>query len=180
MDTANKVYTHLISSLGPKNLLVAGESAGGNLALATLLKAREQNLPMPAAAALLSPWVDVGGNSDSHAVDIDPTLSMDSIGNTAARAYLSDDDSKLKDPLASPIYADYDSTFPSTLITTGTRDFLLGDSARLSTKMRLSGVDVQLNVWEGLWHVFEFYPQVPEARQSLQEIGTFLAKHLNA
>ena len=180
VDTANKVYTHLISSLGPKNLLVAGESAGGNLALATLLKAREQNLPMPAAAALLSPWVDVGGNSDSHAVDIDPTLSMDSIGNTAARAYLSDDDSKLKDPLASPIYADYDSTFPSTLITTGTRDFLLGDSARLSTKMRLSGVDVQLNVWEGLWHVFEFYPQVPEARQSLQEIGTFLAKHLNA
>lgn len=179
VNSAGKVYSHLVSTLGSANLLVAGESAGGNLALATLLTARAQGQEMPAATALLSPWADVGGNSDSHAVDIDPTLSMDSIGNTAARAYLNDDEAHLTDPIASPIYADYDSSFPPTLITTGTRDFLLGDSARLSTKMRLSGVNVKLNVWEGLWHVFEFYPQIPEAQQSLQEIGDFLSNHLN-
>ena len=179
VNAANLVYSNLISRFGSSNLLVAGESAGGNLALATLLTARDQGLPMPAATALLSPWVDISGKSDSHAVDIDPTLSMDSIGNTAARAYLSDKEELLTDPIASPIYADYDSSFPPTLITTGTRDFLLGDCARISTKMRAAGVDVSLNLWEGLWHVFEFYPQLPEAQQSLKEIGDFLGKHLN-
>ena len=85
----------------------------------------------------------------------------------------------LTNPKVSPLYADYDESFPPTLITTATRDYLLGDAARLSTKFRQAGIDVSLHLWEGLWHVFEFYPDIPEAAQSLNEIATFLQKHLD-
>jgi monoterpene epsilon-lactone hydrolase len=179
VNAATEVYGWLSKKYGSHNLVVTGESAGANLALGTLLKARDEQLGMPAALALLSPWADIAGNGDSHNVDIDPTLSMDSIGNTAARAYVNDDSSLLANPYCSPIHGEYDSSFPATLITTGTRDFLLSDCARLSTRMRLSGVDVSLHLWEGLWHVFEFYPQIPEAGQSLREIANFLDGHLS-
>ena len=67
---------------------------------------------------------------------------------------------------------------PPTLITSGTRDLLLSDCARLSTKLRAAGVAAELRVWEGMWHVFEFYPQLPEAEASLKELGAFLKQHL--
>ena len=83
----------------------------------------------------------------------------------------------MKDPTLSPLYADFDATWPPTLFTTGTRDLLLSESARLSTAMRQAGVDVSLHVWEGMWHVFEFYPQLPEAQKSLCEVADFLNEH---
>ena len=68
--------------------------------------------------------------------------------------------------------------FPPTLITTGTRDLLLSDCVRLATEMRAAGVETRLHVWEAMWQVFEFYPEIPEGRQSLREIVDFLAAHL--
>jgi acetyl esterase/lipase len=85
----------------------------------------------------------------------------------------------LASPDISPLFADVAKGFPPTLITTGTRDVLLSDCARLSTKLRRAGVNVDLRVTEGMWHVFEFYPQLPEAEDSIRGIATFLDKHLS-
>jgi acetyl esterase/lipase len=172
LKAASRCYKAMLSLYDPANLLMSGESAGGNLALVTLLDAKTKGLAMPAALALLSPWSDMAALSDSIAVDLDPTISFDSMGKAATDSYVNGND--LFNPLISPLYGDYDADFPPTLITTGTRDFLLGDCARLSTKLRQSGVDVSLHLWEGLWHVFEFYPQLPEAKKSLKEIADFL------
>ena len=89
-----------------------------------------------------------------------------------AAAYAGEYD--LKDPLVSPLYADFSPGFPPTLITTGTREGFLSDCARLSTKMRQAGVDVRLHVWEGMWHSFEWYFEIPEAELSMDEICEFL------
>ncbi len=168
-------YRGLLEKFEPSRLAVVGESAGGNLATSTLLTIRDAGEAMPQATALLSPWVDLADLSDSRTIldGMDPALGS---VTPAAVAYANGRDRK--DPGISPVYADFSPGFPPTLITTGTRDFLSGDCARLSTSMRLAGVDVTLHLWEGMWHVFEFYPDLPEARQSLAEITAFLAKHL--
>lgn len=178
LDDAAAVYEALVGSVGSGNLAVAGESAGGNLALATLLRSRDTGLPLPAAAALLSPWCDLTktGNTQSAPEGFDPTLDYEKTIRSGAPAYASEQ--ALDHPLVSPVYGDFAGGFPPTLITTGTRDLFLSDCARLSTRMRQAGVDAGLHVWEGMWHVFEFYPELPEAGQSLDEIAAFLARHL--
>ena len=84
----------------------------------------------------------------------------------------------LDDLLVSPIHAKFPSDFPPTLITTGPSDIPLSDCARLSTVMRRAGVDVTMHVWERMWHVFEHWHGVPEARESIEEIAASLARHL--
>ncbi len=178
LDDASAVFRALVERQGAGGLALAGESAGGNLALATVLRARAEGLPLPAAVALLSPWSDLTrtGDSLSTLAGIDPSLHYELNLEAAAVAYAGERD--LEDPLVSPVYADYGPGFPATLITSGTRDLLLSDCARLSTAMRLAGVEVSLHVWEGMWHVFEWYPRIPEGRQSLADIADFLARHL--
>ena len=178
LDDGFAVYRALLESHAPERLAVAGESAGGNLSLAVLLRAREAGLPLPAAAALLSPWCDLASRGDSHRSlsGLDPTLDCELHLKAAAGAYAGGRD--LTDPLVSPLYGDFHPGFPPTLITSGTRDLLLSDCARLSTALRRAGVETRLHVWEGLWHVFEWYPDLPEAQVSLDEIADFLRSHL--
>jgi acetyl esterase/lipase len=178
LDDASAVYRALLDRLGPAGLALAGESAGGNLALAIVLRGRAEGLPLPAAAALLSPWSDLTKTGDSQAslAGLDPVLHYELNLEAAAAAYAGG--RGLEDPLVSPVYADFRAGFPPTLITTGTRDLFLSDCARLSTAMRLAGVDARLHVWEGMWHVFEWYPQIPEGQRSLAEIADFLGRHL--
>ena len=80
-------------------------------------------------------------------------------------------------PEVSPVYGEFDASFPPTLITTGTRDLLLSSCVRLARVMREAGAQVDLRVWEGMWHVFEFYPDIPEAEASLKEIAGFLDEY---
>ncbi len=178
LDDASAVYRSLIGALGSAGLAVAGESAGGNLALATILRARDAGLPLPAAAALLSPWSDLTAVGDSYATNagLDPTLHPSAGVASAAEAYAGDRDKR--EPLVSPLYADFAPGFPPTLITTGTRDLLLSDCVRLSTALRGAGVAARLHVWEAMWHVFEFYAAIPEGQRSLREIAAFLEDHL--
>ena len=81
-------------------------------------------------------------------------------------------------PEISPIYGQFDPDFPPTLVTTGTRDLLLSSCVRLARVMRDAGAPIDLRVWEGMWHVFEFYSRIPEAEESLNEISDFLNLHL--
>ncbi len=156
------------------NACIAGESAGANLALALMYRLRLTNQPVPRAAALLSPPTDKTMRDDSFHAGRDPTLNPARI-KQIEDAYIGDHDRA--NPEISPLYGTYDAHFPPSIITTGTRDLLLSSSIRLARVMREAGTLVDLRVWEGMWHVFEFYPEIPEADASLTEIAGFLERH---
>lgn len=164
---------------GPGPLAIAGESAGGNLALTVMQRARAEGLAQPCAAALLSPWCDLTHGGDSLRINDgrDPTLTRDFVV-AAAEMYAGGADRG--DPAISPLFAEYGPEFPPALITTGTRDLLMSPSIALARRMRAAGMEVALDVHDGLWHVFEFYDELPEAADSLDALGGFLGRHLQA
>jgi acetyl esterase/lipase len=176
VDDGYAVYRGLMDRIRPQGLAFVGESAGGNMCLAVALRARESGLALPTSAVLLSPWCDISKTGDSEFTleGRDPTLDYDVHLRDAALAYAAGRD--LQDPLVSPLYADYEPGFCPTLVTTGTPELFLSDCARLSTRMRLAGVDARLHVWEGMWHTFEWYLELPEAQHSLDEIADFIGR----
>jgi acetyl esterase/lipase len=178
LDDSVAVYRALLERFDAGHLVVFGDSAGGGLTLATVLKVRELGLPMPAAVALFSPWCDLTRTGDSFdtLAGWDPLLQYYETGlGEAARVYAAGRD--LADPLLSPIYADYRKGFPPTVISTGTRDLFQSLCARLQRELARAGVEVRLNLWEGMWHVFEAFP-IPEADESLGEVAGFLGTQL--
>ena len=160
---------------GDDRLLLTGESAGGNLALLTAQRALAAGLRVPAALGLLSPAVDLRTDRELYGLsaDADPSLSyqlkldIESVypGGLA-----------LDDPQLSPLLGQMEG-LPPTIITTATNDMLLPMCLRLARRLRRSGVEVECNVWDGLWHVFEFYDEFPESAESLREITAFLNRH---
>ncbi len=176
LDVALTAYRGVLADYSADRIMVAGESAGGNLALATMLAARDEGLALPAGLALLSPWSDLGYTGDSHLTNRDPSLPLsEGVLLQMANGYRGD--RPADDPLVSPVHGDF-TGFPPTFISTGTRDLLLSDCVRVSSAMRSDGVDVTLRVWEGMWHVFEFYRELPEARASMSEIATWITTRL--
>lgn len=132
-------------------------------------------LPKPAALALLSPAVDLRTEAAllGPGIDADPSLSYQRMLDVAS---VYPGGLGVLHPSVSPIFGSMDE-LPPTIVTTGGRDLLLSMSLRLVRKMRRSGIDVECNVWEGMWHVFEFYDDFPESGESLAEIAAFLNKH---
>lgn len=176
VDDVAQVYGWLLDNgYRADQIGVYGESAGAALAVSLALKAREQGLPMPAAVAGLSGMFDVQhwGDSRIALVDIDPVLRQP----LAKRYQMYVGDADPTDPLLSAVYADY-RDFPPLLIQVGTRDRLLSDSVRLARKARLDGADVTLDVWDGMWHVWQGRPGVPEAEQACIEVAEFLRGHM--
>ncbi len=174
-DDGFAVFEALSRELDGRTMAIAGESAGGNLALAVMLRARQVGLPMPHAAALLSPWCDLSNQGDSISGNDgrDPTLTKHFL-DAYTKLYAGKNDPVIPD--ISPLHGVYDAGFPPTFITTGTRDLLMSQCVRLAQLLRRAGVDADLRVWDGLWHVFEFYDEIPEAEQSLREIAGFLTR----
>ena len=172
-------YKELVERVGERPFAVMGESAGGNLALATLMNARDAQLRFPAVLALLSPWSDLTSEPDSLVTNDghDPTLTSLYIDYAASayRGVLA-----ANDPAISPVYGAYSSEFPSTIITTGTRDLLLSHSLTQARVMEDAGIDVTLRVWDGMWHVFEFYPNLPEAALSLGEVADHMVQAIKS
>lgn len=162
----------LANGFEPADIGVFGDSAGGNLALAMPLLARDEGLAQPAALVLLSPSIDRTRTGDSHATmpAFDPVL-----GAPTAEVYAVD--VALDHPLVSPLFADLHG-LPPMLIQVGTRERLLSDSVRLARNARRAGVAVTLDVWDGMWHVWQGNPVIPEAGQAAGEIGAFFRRHL--
>merc|ERR1711924_471691 len=116
----------------------------------------------PIAVALLSPWIDLTHSGDSHIIsNLDPTLSVKHFLEPSSLAYAGGQPLESAD--ISPLFADVPANFPPTTISTATRDLLLSDSVRLAAKLRGKGITVDLQVADGLWHVFEWHPELPEA-----------------
>jgi len=173
---ATAVYRWLLATNNPKKMVVAGDSAGGGLTMATLLALRDAGDPLPAAGVCISPWVDMEGLGESMTTkaDIDPMVGKDGIVQMG-KTYLGDEDPRA--PLASPIYADL-TGLPPLLIQVGTAETLLDDSTRLAAKGKEAGVDVTLETWEDMIHVWHSYaPMLPEGQQAIDRIGEFVSKH---
>lgn len=176
VDDALSAYRWLLKSgYRPQHIGVFGDSAGGALTLSLALAARDAGLPLPAALVVLSPVTDLTGSGDTRTTldGDDPILSRD--GSTRWNAYLGGRDPR--DPLASPVFADLRG-LPPLLIQVGTRELLLSDSVRLARAARTANVDVTLDVWDGLWHVWQGNAEVPEAVAASREIAAFFGEHL--
>ena len=158
--------------LSARSLAVAGDSAGGGLATALLVAARDAGQALPAAAVLMSPTVDLtsSGASMTERADQDP-VSTPAMLRQFAAGYLAGADPKT--PLASPLFAAL-AGLPPLLIQVGTADLLLSDSERLAAAAAQAGVDVSLEIGQGLPHVYQLLLGTPEAAQATGQIGTFL------
>ena len=158
--------------LSARSIAVAGDSAGGGLAVALLVATRDAGEALPAAATLMSPTVDLtnSGASMTERVDQDP-FSTPALLRQLASDYLAGADPKT--PLASPLFASL-SGLPPLLILVGTADLLLSDSERLAAAATEAGVDVTLEVGEGLPHVYPIMLGTPEAAEATEQIGKFL------
>lgn len=162
---------------GAKDIIVAGDSAGGNLALELILKIKSQKRQLPCACVLFSPWTDLtmSGPSYEECVDIDPVLTKEYIAQ-AISYYLNNETGLATKPQVSPLYAKFDD-FPPTLIQVGTHDLLYSDSTMLYDKMKEFDVDVKLETFEGLWHVFQMTP-FKTAFDAVNSVAEFILKYI--
>lgn len=180
IDDCEAVYRHLLSiGVRSDEIAFVGDSAGGNLALATVSRLKADGIPLPSAIGLMSPWTDLaarGASYDTRAAT-DPIHQRKMILRMAAN-YLGGADPD--DPLASPMNADI-SGFPPVFIQVGDRETVLDDARDFAVKLELAGVDVECQVWDGMIHVFQQFPdQLPEARRAIAQLGKFLGTRISA
>jgi acetyl esterase/lipase len=160
----------------PARIAVAGDSAGGGLTMAALVQLRYVGMPMAAAAVCISPWVDMEGlgKSMETRAAADPMVGKENL-MISAKTYLGGSDPRA--PLAAPIYADLRG-LPPTLIQVGDAEVLLDDSTRLAGIAREAGVEVRMDVWDDMIHVWHlFAPILPEGREAIAQAGEFIRKH---
>ena len=180
VDDALAVYQALLAGgTAPEDIVFAGESAGGGLAVATLVNARDHGLPLPAAAYLMSPYADLtlAGTTMDTKAEADPLLSRE---NLQARIpdYTSGHDPELG--LISPVFADL-SGLPPLIIQAGTHEVLLDDAVRLARQAAVADVQVTLDITPGVPHVFQaYYSILDEAGAALDRAGQLLSAHLGS
>lgn len=176
VQNAVAVYRELLArGYEPGNISVAGDSAGGGLCVAMLLALRDAGDPMPGAVALMSPWLDLAGQGESMTsrIDQDPWFDPQDLPYVTTH-YCSE--AERTEPLVSPVYADA-SALPRTLIQVGNDEILLSDSERLAANMQATGGTVEVDIWPGMWHVWQiFVLLMPESIAALRKLGRFLAQ----
>lgn len=174
LEDALFAYRWLISSgFAAEKIVIGGDSAGGGLTLATLLSLRDAGEALPLAAILLSAWTDLEGTGESmeSRKDVDPWLAPQLV-RLAPALYISDMDRR--NPLVSPIYGDL-SGLPPMIVQVGNDEILLDDSIRLVDRARAAGVEVEVKIFDEMWHVFQCFP-IPEAKAAIEEIGKFVVR----
>ena len=177
VEDAVAAYRWLVANgAAPARTVVAGDSAGGGLTVATLVALRDAGAPLPAAAVCLSPWVDLEGVGESMTSKsaADPLVQRDGLLHMAA-LYLNG--LSPRHALAAPLHAD-PTGLPPLLIQVGEAETLLDDAIRLARRAEAAGVQVTLDVWDEMIHVWQlFAPMLPEGRQAIEKIGAFVRKH---
>jgi acetyl esterase/lipase len=180
VEDAVAAYRWLLKQpVDAKRIVVAGDSAGGGLALALLLSLHQLGLPQPAAAACLSPWTDLTCSGESYLTNEKVDFMIKKApALKSAEIYYREADPRA--PLVSPLYAD-PKGLPPLLIQVGSEEVLLSDSTQFAEKARLAGVDVTLENWKGMQHVWQYAASLlPEARQAVNRIGEFIIQHCPA
>jgi phosphinothricin tripeptide acetyl hydrolase len=174
VEDATAAYRWLLEqAIAPGRIVIAGDSAGGGLTVATLLALREARVPLPAAGVCISPWVDLtcSGASYGTKADVDPIVRRVGV-EEMAQAYLGP--TLARTPLASPLFADLRG-LPPLLIHVGSDEVLLDDAVQLAARARAAGVETTLEVYERMIHVWHwFLPMLDEAQTAVEAIGRFV------
>lgn len=176
-DATNTYKALLDKGFSPDSIGWFGDSAGGGLTASGLLQLKQEGIPLPAAAGLISPWADLTGTGDTvqTLAKKDPLLYNWNLMKESVWAYCKDNDPA--NPLISSVYGDFIG-LPPLLIQAGTKEILLSDSIRIYQQAKAVGVNVTLDLWDGMWHVFQAVPNIPEAQSACREMGEFLKYHL--
>lgn len=156
-EDAMRVWNYLmLLGYGARDIILAGDSAGGNLALSLTLKLKEEGRLLPRGLVLMSPWTDLTSSGKSHMskAEIDPVLNAPYL-EEMIRNYA--EGQELTNPLISPLFGDY-AGFPPTYIQVGNNEILLDDSVMLYKKLLKANVSVRLDIFKGMWHVFQMSP----------------------
>lgn len=157
MEDAMAAWNYLmLLGYGARDVIVAGDSAGGNMALSLVLKLKEEERLLPRGLVLMSPWSDLTSSGETHKsrAEVDPVLDAEYL-ERMIHNYVEGQD--LKNPLISPLFGDF-AGFPPTYIQVGNNEILLSDSIMLHKKLIKANVSVKLDVFEGMWHVFQMSP----------------------
>ena len=180
VEDAHTAYRWMLNNgVDASSLVVAGDSAGGGLTVATLLAVRDAGDPMAAAGVCISPWVDMEGIGDSMTTKAghDPMVGYQGLMEMATH-FLGD--GNRRDPLAAPLYADL-SRLPPLLLIVGTSEVLLDDAVRLHEKAESAGVDCTLEIWEDMIHIWPWFaPFLPEGQQAMEQMGDFIKEQVGA
>ncbi len=178
VEDAHTAYRWILKNgVDSSSLIVAGDSAGGGLTVATLLSARDSGDPLAACGVCISPWVDMEGIGDSMTSKSgeDPMVTYQGLMDMA-KNFLGSADAR--DPLAAPLYAEL-AGLPPMLIIVGTAEVLLDDAVRLHDKMETAGVDSTLEVWDDMIHIWPWFaPFLPEGQQAMERLGDFIKEQI--
>ena len=170
-DDAMAAYQYLLDSgYKPEQIAIAGESAGGGLALSLGLRIRDEEKPLPACIVAISPWADLtlSGSSYNNNVRLDPTLIRESLAYYVIAYAAGHED----EPYVSPVLGDY-SGFPPTLLFAGSDEILLSDAKTVYKHLKKANVESKLVVEEGMWHVYPLYG-TPEGKRAVLEMSSFI------
>ncbi|HEY1362744.1 MAG TPA: alpha/beta hydrolase [Xanthobacteraceae bacterium] len=174
LDDAVAAYRGLLAAgAAPSRIAIMGDSAGGGLTLATLLRLRDEGVGLPAAAVALSPWTDLALTGESYVGNAasDPMPAVRHVPGWA-RHYVAGADPR--HPYASPLYGD-PAGLPPTLIQVGSDEILRDDAVRMAERMRAAGCSVELEIWPRMPHVWQLFARiVPEGRWAVERIGAFV------
>ncbi len=179
VDDAVSAYQWLLDQgYKPENIAVAGDSAGGGLTYGSVLKIKDMGLPVPACTVTMSPWTDLAVTGESIITNLKRDVLIPGDGLTeGADYYLNGADPRT--PYASPLYGDH-SGMPPTLIQVSSDEVLLDDSRRLAALYKSLDIPVEIEVWEGLPHVWQSLAlMIPEGKAAIKKIGEYLRKHLH-
>lgn len=174
IDDAVAIYRALLEmGIKAEDIIFAGDSAGGGLTVATMLALRDAGDPLPAAAVLLSPFLDVTGSGES----IKTRAKQDPWFHPKDLSYIADyycEPHQRQFPLVSPVFADIES-LPPMFIQVGDDEILLSDAERIAAACIAAGIDVELEIWPEMWHVFQvFTRKMPESRQAIDKMGAYI------
>jgi acetyl esterase/lipase len=173
VDDGVKAYRALLRQRHANHIILGGASAGGNFAPATILKARDEGLPLPAAAVLLTPEIDLteSGDTFSTLLGVDTALTSRLMPANLLHAAGHD----LRDPYLSPLFGDFTKGFPPTFLQSGTRDLFLSNTVRMHRALRQAGIEAELHVFEAATHVM--FMAGPESQDRVQEVRRFVDRH---
>jgi len=178
IDEVITAYKALLKTYKAEHIAIYGDSAGGTITVASILKMRDLKINLPSSVVLWSAWLDLNEIGDSYQTlkDTDPTLIYKGFLENCAEAYAPK--SEWTNPYVSPVYGDYSKNFPPTLIQVGSKEIFLSNSLRMYRQLKENNKDVELDVYEGMWHVWQGHYDIPESKIAVKNTKNFIYKHL--
>ncbi|MCI2229844.1 alpha/beta hydrolase [Polaribacter sp. MSW13] len=178
LEEVIQAYKSILKEYKAKNIAIYGDSAGGSIAAGAILKMRDLRIDLPSVVVLWSPWSDVDEIGDTYFTlkKSDPNLVYKNFLENCAEAYAPRNE--WKNPYVSPVYGDYSKDFPPTLIQVGSKEIFLSNSIRMYRQLKENNKEVELDVYEGMWHVWQGNYDIPESKMAVKNTKNFIFKHI--